>query len=119
MSFDAYRCPNGHVTYPSHTVCPECGEKQEETIDLSDQVGTVITWTENTATPLGIRQPNLLGIVEFDLGETSIRALGQLTGPVESGDNVVPVYCKELGDPSANIRERESQDWDGYRFQPE
>jgi uncharacterized OB-fold protein len=49
MSFDAHRCLNGHVTYPGHTVCPECGEEQTETADLSDETGEVVTW------PLGQR----------------------------------------------------------------
>lgn len=118
MSFNAHRCENGHVTYPEHTVCPECGAEQAETVDLTDEVGTVVTWTESTATPPGVRQPNLLAIVEFDLGDASVRALGQLTDPVSSGDRVTPVYCEELREPGAGIREPESQAWDGYRFEP-
>ncbi|GAD53579.1 hypothetical protein MBEHAL_2339 [Halarchaeum acidiphilum MH1-52-1] len=120
MSFDAYRCPEGHVTYPEHAVCPECGAEQTETVDLTDAVGTVVTWTTSTATPPGVREPNHLGIVEFELddGET-VRALGQFTTDgIESGDRVTPVYCAELRDPDAGIREPESQDWDGYRFEP-
>ncbi|GGL23043.1 hypothetical protein GCM10009037_03130 [Halarchaeum grantii] len=118
MSFEAYRCENGHVTYPAHTVCPECGAEQRETVDLTESVGTVVTWTTSTATPPGVREPNHLGIVEFDVEGESVRALGQLTEPVESGEEVTPVYVAELRDPDAGIREKESQSWDGYRFSP-
>ncbi|WP_121821565.1 Zn-ribbon domain-containing OB-fold protein [Halostella salina] len=119
MSFDAHRCPNGHVTYPGHTVCPDCGEEQTETIDLSDETGEVVTWTKSTATPPGVRQPNTLAIVEFDVDGASVRALGQATtDEIETGDTVEPVYVEELRDPDAGIRERESQAWDGFRFEP-
>lgn len=119
MSFDAYRCENGHVTYPGHTVCPECGAAQTETVDLENETGTLVTWTTSTATPPGVREPNHLGIVEFAVDGETVRALGQLTtGDVESGDAMTPVYCEELRDPEAAIREPESQTWDGYRFEP-
>jgi uncharacterized OB-fold protein len=123
MTLSAYRCPNEHVTYPAHEICPECGEDQTEEIDLSDEIGEVVTWTENTATPPGVRQPNSLAIVEFEVGgdgaEMSVRAIGQLAEDteVEIGDEVRPVYAEELRDPDAGIRERESQEWDGYRFE--
>ncbi|GAA0307904.1 Zn-ribbon domain-containing OB-fold protein [Halarchaeum salinum] len=133
MSFDAYRCENGHMTYPGHTVCPECGAAQTETVDLENETGTLVTWTTSTATPPGVREPNHLGIVEFAVDGETVRALGQLTtvdgetvralgqlttGDVESGDAMTPVYCEELRDPEAGIREPESQTWDGYRFEP-
>jgi len=119
VSFDAHRCPAGHLTYPAHTVCPECGAEQTETVDLAERVGTVVTWTTSTATPPGVRQPNHLAIVEFDVDGESVRALGQLTtDDVEIGDEVRPVYAEQLRDPTAGIREPESQAWDGYRFEP-
>jgi len=122
MSLDAHRCPNGHLTYPGHERCPDCGEPQTETVDLADETGTVVTWTTNTATPPGVRQPNSLAIVEFDVdGEAeSVRAIGQLVADadVEIGDEVRPVYADDLRDPDAGIREAESQSWDGYRFEP-
>lgn len=118
-TFDAHRCENGHLSYPGHTRCPECGADQVEQIDLSDRTATVITWTTSTATPPGVRQPNTLGIVEFDVDGDSVRALGQFTtDDVEIGGEVTPVYTSELRDPSAGIREPDSQDWDGYRFEP-
>lgn len=119
MTLHAHRCPNGHLTNPGHELCPDCGEEQTEQIDLSDESAEVVTWTENTATPPGVRQPNLLAIVEFAVDGESVRAIGQLTEDtdVEIGDEVRPVYAEELRDPDAGIREKESQDWDGYRFE--
>lgn len=115
----AYRCPNGHVTYPSHPVCPTCQENQTETVDLADQVGEVVTWTTSTATPPGVREPNTLAIVSFTVGDASVRAIGQVTtDEVSIGDRIEPVYVAELRDPDAGIREPASQAWDGYRFRP-
>jgi uncharacterized OB-fold protein len=124
MSFDAHRCPNGHVTHPGHTLCPECGERQTDRIDLSDRTGEVVTWTTSAATPPGVREPNTLAIVEFDVsdasgGDDTVRAIGGVTtDDVETGDEVEPVYVERLRDPEAGIREPESQAWDGYRFDP-
>ncbi|WP_415381765.1 Zn-ribbon domain-containing OB-fold protein [Halosimplex sp. TS25] len=124
MSFDAHVCENGHVTYPGHTLCPECGEKQTETIDLADRTGEVVTWTHSTKTPPGVREPNTLAIVEFDLSgedlaDGYVRAIGQVTTEeVETGDAVEPVYAEELRDPDVGIKVPESQEWDGYRFEP-
>jgi len=129
----AYVCPNGHATFPGHQRCPECGEHQMESLDLSETEATVVTWTTSTATPPGVREPNHLAIVEFDLEaalegsdtftpgtvDGPIRTLAQLTtGDVESGDRVEPTYVDEVREPGAGIREPDSQSWDGYRFQP-
>jgi uncharacterized OB-fold protein len=119
-TFDAHRCENGHLSYPGHTRCPECGEPQTDTVDLSDRTAEVVTWTTSTATPPGVRQPNHLAIVEFSVDGEPVRALGQLTTAegVDIGDEVDPVYAEELRDPEAGIREPESQAWDGFRFEP-
>jgi uncharacterized OB-fold protein len=130
-SFDAQVCRNGHATYPAHTRCPECGEKQTETVDLSDRTGEVVTWTHSTKTPPGVRAPNTLAIVEFNIGEIitelvgrtdgdeTVRAIGGVTtDDVETGDAVEPVYVAELRDPEKGIKEPASQAWDGYRFDP-
>jgi len=124
MSFDAHVCENGHVTYPGHTLCPDCGEKQTDTLDLAERTGEVVTWTKSTATPPGVRAPNTIAIVEFDLSDEDltddfVRAIGQVTSEeVETGDAVEPTYVEELRDPEAGIKVPESQDWDGYRFEP-
>jgi Predicted nucleic-acid-binding protein containing a Zn-ribbon len=114
----AARYPDGTILYPPHPAGPE-GQEPVETVDLSEYQATVITWTTSTATPPGVREPNHLGIVEFDVDGESVRAIGQLTSDgIEIGDSVVPVYTDELRDPDAGIREPESQAWDGYRFEP-
>jgi len=114
----AARYPDGTILYPPHPVGPE-GQEPVGTVDLSEYRATVITWTTSTATPPGVREPNHLGIVEFDVDGESVRAIGQLTSDgVEIGDTVEPVYAAELRDPEAGIREPESQSWDGYRFRP-
>jgi hypothetical protein len=115
---EAYRYADGSITYPGHPIGPDGGEPVE-TVDLSEYTAEIVTWTTNTATPPGVRQPNSLAIVEFDVDGEPVRAIGQLTtGDVEIGDEVRPVYAEELREPGAGIREPESQDWDGYRFEP-
>ena len=119
MSLEAGRCPNGHLSYPIHPRCPDCGAPQDGTVDLADRTATVVTWTVSTATPPGVRQPNPLAIVEFDVDGEPVRAIGGLTtDEVETGDAVRPVHVEELRDPEAGIRAVESQAWDGYRFEP-
>lgn len=119
-SLDAGRCPNGHLTYPTHLRCPECGERQISSVDLSDRTAEVVTWTETTVTPPGVRAPNRVAIVEFEVEGDSVRALGQVADDeaVEIGDVVRPVYVTQLRDPPASMREPESQEWDGFQFEP-
>jgi uncharacterized OB-fold protein len=123
MAFDAHCCPDGHVRYPEHALCPECGKEQTDTVDLTDRRGEVVTWTKSTATPPGVREPNTLAIVEFDVSDAvddeHVRAIGQVTtDDVETGDVVEPVYVEELRDPDVGLKTPESTDWDGYRFDP-
>lgn len=119
MSLQAHRCPNDHLTSPGHPRCPRCGEPAVETIDLAERTAKVVTWTVSTATPPGVRQPNPLAIVEFDVDGQAVRAIGGLTAEeVQIGDVVRPVYVEELRDPEAGIRAAASQAWDGYRFRP-
>jgi uncharacterized OB-fold protein len=117
-AFVAGRCACGHATYPPHPVCPDCGDAQERTVDLSEREGEVLTWTRATTTPPGVREPNILAIVAFEVEGQQVRALGGTTGPVEIGDRVQPVYVEQLRDPEECVRERESQRWDGVRFEP-
>jgi uncharacterized OB-fold protein len=117
-AMEAARYPDGSILYPSHPVGPD-GNEPVETVDLSEYTATLITWTTSTATPPGVRKPNHIGIVEFDVEGEPVRAVGQLTtDDVEIGDELEAVYADELREPGAGIREPESQDWDGYRFQP-
>ncbi|WP_423996633.1 Zn-ribbon domain-containing OB-fold protein [Halorubrum trapanicum] len=143
-TFEAAEYADGTVTYPPHTVGPN-GAERVGTVDLRGYEGRVVTWTTSTATPPGVREPNTLAIVEFDMGEAydgpAVRALGQIAErdaagrggdhgegdddsdggeqfDVEIGDRVEPVYAGELREPGAGIREPKSQEWDGFRFRP-
>jgi len=113
----ATKYDDGTITYPGHPVGPKGGAPVEE-IDLTELTAEVVTWTTSTATPPGVRAPNHLAIVEFEVEGQPVRALGQCTEPVEIGQTVRPVYVEQLRDPDAGIRERESQEWDGHRFEP-
>lgn len=117
-ALEAARYPDGSITYPPHPVGPG-GEAPIDTVDLSEYAAEIVTWTTSTATPPGVREPNHLAVVEFDVDGEPVRAIGQLTdGEVAIGDEVEPVYAEELRDPDAGIREPASQSWDGYRFRP-
>ncbi|WP_049900307.1 OB-fold domain-containing protein [Halococcus agarilyticus] len=115
---EATRYADGSISYPGHPIGPD-GAEPVGTVDLSAHTATVVTWTTSTAPPPGVDAPNHLAIVEFAVDDETVRALGQLTtDEIEIGDEVAPVYAAELRDPAAGIREPESQDWDGYRFEP-
>ncbi|ELZ36644.1 hypothetical protein DM2_846 [Halorubrum sp. DM2] len=139
-TFEAAEYADGTVTYPPHTVGPN-GSERVGTVDLREREARVVTWTTSTATPPGVREPNTLAIVEFEMGDgydgPPVRALGQIAPrdgadgggedgdgedaeqfDVEIGDRVEPVYADELREPGAGIREPESQGWDGFRFRP-
>jgi len=117
-TLEAAKYPDGSLTYPAHPIGPG-GEEPVGTVDLSEYTAEVITWTTSTATPPGVREPNTLAIVEFDVDGEPVRAIGQVTtDEVETGDTVRPVYCEELREPGAGIRAPDSQAWDGFRFEP-
>jgi len=117
-AFEAARYPDGSITYPAHPVGPG-GEEPVGTVDLSEYAAEVVTWTTSQATPPGVRETNHVVVVEFDVDGEPVRAIGQATtGDLSIGDAVEPVYCGELRDPEAGIREADSQEWDGFRFRP-
>ncbi|WP_280587260.1 hypothetical protein [Halorubrum sp. Boch-26] len=133
-TFEAAEYADGAVTYPPHTVSPN-GAERVGAVDLREYEARVVTWTTSTATPPGVREPNTLAIVEFEMGDDYdgpvVRALGQVAPrgdaedgsepgdvDVDIGDRVEPVYADDLREPGAGIREPESQEWDGFRFRP-
>jgi len=118
-AFAAHECQNGHLSYPGHARCPECGEAQVDSHDLRDRTARVVTWTTSNAAPPGVESPNHLAIVEFEIDGRGVRALGPVTtGDIAIGDELRPVHVDELREPGAGIREPASQRWDGYRFEP-
>lgn len=114
----AYECANGHLTYPSHPVCPTCGEPQTGTVDLTDRTADVRSWTTVTTTPPGVREPNTLALVAFTVGDREVCMLAGASDDVAVGDTVEPVFVEELRDPEECIRARQSQHWDGFRVEP-
>lgn len=120
MSLDAWRCANGHLHYPRHARCRDCGAGMAEPVDLSDRIGEVVTWTRSTAPPPGVREPNPLAIVAFSVDGETVTVIGGVTDgdEVATGDRVEPVHVEELRDPTAGIRVPDAQAWDGYRFRP-
>lgn len=115
----AVECANGHLWYPGHPVCGECGAERAGTLDLTGETGEIVTWTTSHATPPGVREPNTLAIVEFSVGGERVRVIGgTTTDDVAAGDPVAPVHVEELRDPGGGIREPASQAWAGYRFEP-
>ncbi|MES3160561.1 MAG: hypothetical protein PPP55_03210 [Halorubrum sp.] len=130
FEFEAAEYASGAVSYPPHPVGPD-GTERTGTLDLREHEAEVITWTTSTATPPGVREPNTLVIVEFEMGDgydgPPVRALGQVAErpdgsgeafDLDIGDRVEPTYTDELRDPDTGIREPESQAWDGFQFRP-
>lgn len=119
MTLTIHRCSAGHATVVDHPRCRYCGGAFAETIDIEDPEGEIVTWTVSTATPPGVRAPNPLAIVEFDIDGQSVRVIGQTTTEeLRTGMSVKLVAVDRLRDPADAIREQSSQRWDGYRFQP-
>ncbi|MFC5135896.1 MULTISPECIES: hypothetical protein [Haloferacaceae] len=127
-TFEAAEYADGSVSYPPHPVGPN-GAERVGSVDLREHEARVVTWTTSMATPPGVRAPNTLAIVEFEMGEEydgpPVRALGQVAADPDGnafdvviGDHVEPVYADELREPGAGIREPASQAWDGFRFRP-
>lgn len=109
---------DGSISYPGHPKSRN-GTEPVETVDLSTHSGEVVTWTTSMATPPGVREPNTLAIVEFDVDGEAVRAIGQVTtDDINIGDMVEPVYVEELRDKEAGIRVADSQEWSGFRFKP-
>ena len=117
-TMEAARYPDGTLAYPPHPLGPG-GREPAELVDLSEHTAEILTWTTSTATPPGVREPNYLAIVQFEVEGKPVRAVGQLTtDEVAIGDEVEPTYVEALRDPEAGIRDPESQEWDGFRFRP-
>ncbi len=74
-----YRCRRcGHLHYPYHMVCKNCGENEHNEFDLVPlpKDGTLVTFTELYSLPAEFEVPKLLlGVVELSNG---MRMTGQL-----------------------------------------
>ncbi len=71
------RCKNGHVFFPKRSVCPVCGSREIEDVELSGR-GKVISWTIVRNPPSGFEyyKPYALALVQLEEGPV---VLAQLT----------------------------------------
>jgi uncharacterized OB-fold protein len=117
-TLNAYQCVNGHVSYPKHPMCNICGLTCEKKIPLSNLEATVITWTTSTVPTPGVRSPNTIAIVEYEIEGCKIKILGGVDAEkIKIGDKVKAKYIPELRDPKKSKRFAESQYWGGHRFE--
>ena len=101
-----YKCPNGHLCYPKHRVCSKCGVSiGNETVDLSNLKGTIITWTKSMVPPPGVRKPNIIAIVEYHVEGETVALLGGVEGEYVSIGDTVYSYCAPCGDANALMME--------------
>ena len=63
-------------------------------------------------------EPTTRASVALEVGGQQVRAVGGTTGEVGMGDRGRPVSVEQLRDPDVCVRARESQRWDGVRFEP-
>lgn len=119
MSLHAWACANGHLHVPRRQTCRTCGAPIEDSLALEDRVGEIVTWTVVRAPPPGVRSPNPVAFVRFEVGDESVTLLGGLTASdVAIGQPVEPVHVEELRDPTAGIVDPPAAGWTGYRFRP-
>ncbi|ACJ16792.1 hypothetical protein, conserved [Thermococcus onnurineus NA1] len=71
------KCENGHVHFPKRSICPVCGSRNIEEIELSGK-GKVLSWTIVRNPPSGFEyyKPYPLALIELEEG---ITVLAQLT----------------------------------------
>lgn len=81
---DVFECSTcGNRTFYRKDRCPDCGDNRFKKWDPG--IGEVVSLTRVHVTPPGVREPNTLGLVEFDGGANIIV---QLEGELEVGDEV-------------------------------
>ncbi len=102
-----HRCKHcGDLTYPAHYTCRKCHNTEFEDHEILR--GTLLTYTVITVPPPGVEAPLRIGIVEFAGG---LRALGQLTDPLEIGAEVVAEW--------AVVRRLRGREYEGFKFRSE
>ena len=96
----ALECPNGHQSMPPRRVCPECGERELEEIDVPTS-GELRTYNvTHVPTPdFADDVPFVLGIAEFG----DVRLTGRVQADAEEVEIGMPV---ELGLGESETTER-------------
>ena len=118
MAYTAARYADGSAGYPAHPIGPD-GVASAGEVALTGQEGTVETWTESTATPPGVRAPNLLAIVAFEVDGGPVRMIGQVdAATIAIGDRVRLGPPSQLRDPDRALRPEAVQSYAGHRFVP-
>ena len=109
------KCRNcGRVYFPRRMVCPKCGSKDFEEVNLS-QRGRVLSYTVIRRPPQGYERytPYVVGLIELDDG---VRIMSQIVDctPEEAkvGMVVEAVFRKVKEDGDTGIIEY------GYKFRP-
>lgn len=83
-----------YIAFPGRLICPECGSKEFDTINLSGN-GKLATHTIIRTAPEGFtdQAPYAIGIVELDEG---VRVMGQIVDcepeTLKTGDRVVSKF---------------------------
>jgi uncharacterized protein len=113
---EAGKCSKcGHISFPQRLICPECGAKEFEKINLSGK-GKLATYTIIRVAPEGFgdQVPYAIGVVDLAEG---IRIMAQITDcdpeTLKTGDQLVTKFrrIREEGNTGAIMY--------GYKFVPD
>jgi len=113
---EAAKCTKcGYIAFPQRLICPECGNKKFEKMNLSGK-GKLATYTIIRVAPEGFgdQVPYAVGVVELDEG---VRTMAQITDcdpeTLQIGDRLVSKFRRinEEGKTGAIMY--------GYKFVPD
>ncbi len=81
---EAEKCGCGKICYPPRVVCPECGSRSFETVEMPRE-GTVVTYTVVRVPPTGFvdQSPLPIAIVELTNGVRLMVQIGDVADPDE------------------------------------
>lgn len=92
---EAAKCRKcGKIAFPARLICPDCGHKEFEKINLSGK-GKLLTYTIIRTAPEGFEDfaPYAVGIIEMEEG---VRVMGQVTDcdpeELKTGDTLVTKF---------------------------
>jgi uncharacterized OB-fold protein len=103
------------ISFPKRLICPECGSREFETINLSGK-GSLVTYTITRVAPVGFADqvPYAVGIVELDEG---IRIMAQITDceldKLKTGNRLIAKFRRINEDGNTGVIMY------GYKFVPD